>query len=94
MTLSVSLDCEEKENIGYLCFFCGSRALFTGPVRTDFSEFFFKTRSHSTIHTFKNYFAIVFSVFSNKWYPNRPIVPVWILMIKAVFAFWSSFFFF
>ena len=64
MTLSVSLDCEEKENIGYLCFFCGSRALFTGPVCTDFSEFFFKTESQGTIHTFKNYFAIVFSVLS------------------------------
>ena len=31
--------------------------------------------SHDTIHTFKIYFAIVFSVFSfykNKLYPNRP----------------------
>ena len=33
--------------------------------------------SHSTIHTLKNYFAIVFSVFSfskNKLYPNGPLM--------------------
>ena len=28
--------------------------------------------SYNTIHTFKNYFITVFSVFSNKRYPNRP----------------------
>ena len=33
----------------------------------------FKTRSHGIIHTFKNYFVTVFSVFSNKRYPNRPL---------------------
>ena len=49
-----------------------SRALFIRPASTDFDKFFFKTRSHNTIHTFKNYFAIVFSVFSNKRYPNKP----------------------
>ena len=47
-----------------LRFFCGSCALFMGPTSMDFSKFFFKTRSHGTIHTFKNYFATVFSVFS------------------------------
>ena len=34
-------------------------------------------RSHDTIHTFKNYFVIVFSVFSfskNKLYPNEPLM--------------------
>ena len=34
-----------------------------------------KNWSHGTIHTFKNYFAIVFSVFSfsnNKFNPNKP----------------------
>ena len=34
-----------------------------------------KNGSHGTIHTFKNYFATVFSVFSfnkNKLYPNEP----------------------
>ena len=47
-------------------FFCGSHALFKGIASTDFSKFNFKTKSHDTIHTFKNYFATVFSVFSNK----------------------------
>ena len=34
-----------------------------------------KNESHGTIHTFKNYFATIFSVFSfskNKLYPNEP----------------------
>ena len=47
-------------------FFCGSHALFTGLASTDFNKFNFKTESHGTIHTFKNYFATVFLVFSNK----------------------------
>ena len=34
----------------------------------------FKIRSHCTIHTFKNYFTTIFSVFSNNWYPNRPLL--------------------
>ena len=50
---------------------CGSHALFIGFASTDFNKFSFKIRSHDTIHTFKNYFTIVFSVFSNKRYPNR-----------------------
>ena len=36
-----------------------------------------KNGSHDTIHTFKNYFTIVFSVFSfnnNKLNPNRPLI--------------------
>ena len=35
-----------------------------------------KNKSHGTIHTFKNYFATVFSVFSfsnNKLNPNGPL---------------------
>ena len=35
-----------------------------------------KNGSHNTIHTFKNYFATVFSIFSfqqNKLYPNGPL---------------------
>ena len=32
------------------------------PQTSLFSNFFIKNRSHGTIHTFKNYFAIVFSV--------------------------------
>ena len=47
-------------------FLCGYRVLFTGSASTDFSKFFFKFRSHDTIHTFKNYFATMFSIFSNK----------------------------
>lgn len=51
-------------------------ALFTDP--TNYSNFFIKNRSHSTIYLFKNYFATVFyiSVFSfstNKLYPNGPV---------------------
>ena len=49
----------------------GSRALFTGLTNTFFSTKNFKTRLHDTIHIFKNYFATVFSVFSNKRYLNR-----------------------
>jgi len=35
-----------------------------------------KNRSHGTIHTFKNYFTTVFSVFNfnkNKFNPNGPL---------------------
>ena len=38
-----------------------------------------KNGSHSTIHTFKNYFATVLSVFSfsnNKFNPNGPIIKI------------------
>ena len=42
-------------------FFNGFGALFTGPASTLFSKKNFKTESHGTIHTFKNYFATVFS---------------------------------
>ena len=43
-----------------------------------FSNFFIKNGSHSTIYTFKNYFATVISAISfqfqqNKSYPNRPL---------------------
>ena len=39
-----------------------------------------KPQTHSAIHTFKNYFSTVFSVFNiqqNKRYSNRPLVFVW-----------------
>ena len=53
-------------------------ALFTNPQISFFINFFIKNGSHNTIHTFKNYFATVFSVFSfqfqqNKFYPYTPI---------------------
>ena len=49
-------------------------ALFMGPTTTLFRKKI-KNGSHSTIHTFKNYFATVFSVFNfsnNKFNPNGP----------------------
>ena len=44
------------------------------PQTSFFSKIFIKNESHGTIHIFKNYFAIVFSVFSNKWYLNRTLI--------------------
>ena len=44
-----------------------------------FSNFFIKNGSYGTIYTFKNYFTIVFSVFSfqqNKQYPNGSWVQI------------------
>ena len=38
-------------------------ALFTDPQISHFINFFIKNGSHDTIHTFKNYFAIVFFSF-------------------------------
>ena len=43
---------------------CGSYALFTDPQNSFFSNFFIKNGSYGIIHTFKNYFTIVFSVFN------------------------------
>ena len=39
-------------------------ALFTDPHISLFSNFFIKNESHDTIHTFKNVFATVFSIFN------------------------------
>ena len=46
-------------------------ALLVGPVHCSqnsqislFNNFFIKNRSRSTIHTFKNYFVTVFSIFN------------------------------
>ena len=50
----------------------GSFALFTGSTSTEFSKKTFKTGSHVVLFTFKNYFVTVFSIFSNKRYPNKP----------------------
>ena len=47
-------------------------ALFTDPQISLFSNFFIKNGSHGTIHTFKNYFAKMFSVSSFQLYPNGP----------------------
>ena len=51
---------------------CGSHALFMGLASTFFSKNNFKTRFHGTIHTFKNYFTTMFSVFGYKQYLNGP----------------------
>ena len=58
----------------FMCptFFSGSHALFIRPASIFFHKNNFKTGSHGTSHTFKNYFVTVFSVFNNKWYPNGP----------------------
>ena len=50
------------------------------PQTPLFINFFIKNGSYSTIHILKNYFAMVFSIFSfqfqqNKFYPNRRNVP-------------------
>ena len=65
--------------------------LFTVPQITFFSNFFIKNGSHSTIYTFKNYFATVFSVsvfsFSkNKLNPNRPYVCLVIRNQQSLFG--------
>ena len=57
----------------WVLFLSGSRALFTRLASIFFNKNNFKIGSHDTIHTFKNYFVIVFSVFSNKRYPKRPL---------------------
>ena len=75
--LSVYLDCTKTEDLHICLFVCRSFVLFTRPISTNFSKFFFKIGSHGTIHTFKNYFATVFSVFRNKRYLNRPLDAQW-----------------
>ena len=82
--------------------FCSEQciyALFTDPQISFFINFFIKNGSHITIHTFKNYFATVFSVFSfqfqqNKFYPNTPIVPVESTHLRCVLPRFVFFFFF
>ena len=67
-----------QEEKSFFCFSSGSHALFMGPIGTLFKEKKnFKTGSYSIIHTFKNYFATVFSIFSfqqNKRYPSTLFV--------------------
>ena len=48
--------------VWYLRFLCGFYALFMGPASTYFNKKKIKTRSYGIIHTFKNYFATMFSV--------------------------------
>ena len=44
--------------------FIGFHVLFTGSISTLFSKINFKTKSHGTIYTFKNYFIIMFLVYN------------------------------
>ena len=60
------------------------------PQISLFSNFFIKNGFYSTIHTFKNYFATVFSVFSiqfqqNKFYPNGPLVNLIYIKVTLFF---------
>ena len=73
-TIRVCLDSIQHLEFCVFNVFSGSRALFIRPASTFFHKNNFKIGSHSTIHTFKNYFATLFSDFSNKRYPNRPLV--------------------
>ena len=62
------------------------------PQITLFNNFFSKNWSHSTIYTFKNYFATMFSVsffsFSkNKLYPNRPLINLYFAPLAILFIF-------
>ena len=63
-------------------FFSGSHALFTESTSTFFSKNNFNTGSYGTIHTFKNYFDTMFSVFSNKQYTSTPLFS---FLIWAIF---------
>ena len=54
-------------------FLSGSMGTVIGPVNMEKCKSNFKIGSHGSIHIFKNYFATVFLVFSNKQYPNRPL---------------------
>ena len=62
---------------GVLCvcvFLVGSCVLFTRYANMEKHKSNFKTAFHNTIYTFKNYFATMFSVFSNnKFNPNKPL---------------------
>ena len=57
-----------------MCFLVGSVYCSWDLQVFFFNKNNFKTGSHDTIHIFKNYFTTVFSVFRNKWYPNRPSI--------------------
>ena len=47
-------------------FFSRFCALFTRLANTFFNKNNFKIEFHPIIHTFKNYFTIIFSIFKNK----------------------------
>ena len=73
--IQISMCLESMLNVRFCVFLKNgrSRVLFMGLTRMEFSKKkTLKIGSHGTIYKFKNYFATVFSVFSNKRYPNIP----------------------
>ena len=64
----------DRQNFHQNVFVSGFHILFTRLTSLFFSKIFIKNESHDTIHTFKNYFATVFSIFNNKRYPNESLV--------------------
>ena len=54
----------EKHVSVTLCRTSESCVLFTRPTNFFFNNFFIKNGSHGIMHTFKNYFTTVFSVFN------------------------------
>ena len=61
---SLRLDCTKIISMHAFGVFSGFYALFTKHTDTFFNKNNFKTGSHDTIHTFKNYFATIFSIFN------------------------------
>ena len=53
-------------------------ALFIGLTSTLFRKKYIKNGSHGTIHTFKNYFTTVFSIFSKISYIQTDHKRMWI----------------
>ena len=80
--LSECLDPDEMHVLRFAFFFFPTCVFALGDKSTVHALFStvhglknIKNGSHGTIHTFKNYFATVFLVFSfskNELYPNRP----------------------
>ena len=63
------------------------------PQASFFNKIFIKNGSHGTIHTFKNYFATMFSIFSfqqSKRYPNEPLM--WFMLLCNLNEVPNSFF--
>ena len=62
------------------------RELFIDPQTPLFSNIFIKNGSHGTIHTFKNYFATIFSVFSFSKISSIQTDPKCVLQIILKFS--------
>ena len=77
--LSVSLDWAFCSIRAFCVFLVGHMGTVHEPPNSAKRRFLGKFGSHGTIHTFKNYFAIVFPTISfqfsaNKRYPNTPLM--------------------